>query len=78
LNWDNTEQARKKAALLLRNHAEGTVKEVNIYAQNEEKPKCEITAKFAYFNKILVTELSNEELLAIFDRINFETKVSGD
>ncbi len=78
LNWDNTEKALNMAALLLRNHAEGTVNEGIIYAQNEEKPKCEITAKFAYFNKILGTELSNEEILAIFDRLNFETKVSGD
>ncbi|KRL63401.1 phenylalanine--tRNA ligase subunit beta [Lactobacillus psittaci] len=78
INWDNTEKALNMASLILRNHAAGNVHEGINVGSNEKRQKCEITVPFAHFNKVLGTNLSDEEILKIFAKLNFATSVSGE
>ncbi|GAA3626692.1 phenylalanine--tRNA ligase subunit beta [Lactobacillus hamsteri] len=78
INWDNTQKALDMAALLLRNDANGTINEGEIKATDAQRKPAVVKTTISYINKVLGTELSNDEMVKIFDRLNFETEVDGD
>ena len=78
VNWDATERALDMAALLLRNNASGTIDEGVITATDEKRQPDIIHTTVSYLNKVLGTEISNDEVGHIFDRLNFEYELDGD
>lgn len=78
VNWDNTEKAINMAALLLRNDADAQVMAGIIKATDKKRNPVVVETTVSYINKVLGTEISADEMLKIFDRLNFEAKVDGD
>lgn len=78
INWDNVQKGMDVAALLMRNHAKATVDEGVLKATDEVRKPVVITTSISHINKVLGTKLSSDEVVKIFDRLNFETKLDGD
>ncbi|WP_251716909.1 phenylalanine--tRNA ligase subunit beta [Lactobacillus agrestimuris] len=78
VNWDNTQKALDMAAILLRNDANGNINEGEIKATDKDRKPAVVKTTISYINKVLGTELSSDEVVKIFDRLNFETEVNGD
>ena len=78
VNWDNTEKALNMAALLLRNDAQATIESGILKATDEKREPAVVKTTISYINKVLGTKLSSDEMIKIFDRLNFATEVDGD
>ncbi|WEV44249.1 phenylalanine--tRNA ligase subunit beta [Lactobacillus sp. ESL0684] len=78
INWDATQRALDMAALLLRNNASATVAEGVIKASDQVKEPTVIKTTISYINKVLGAQISADEMLHIFERLNFKAEVSGD
>lgn len=78
VNWDNTEKAINMAALLLRNDASATVAEGIIKASDQKRKPVVVKTTTTYINKVLGTKISDDEMLKIFDRLNFDAKINGE
>ena len=77
INWDNTEKALNMAALLLRNDAEAVVEEGIIKATDQKREPVVVKTTSDYINKVLGTEISDDEMLKIFDCLNFDAKIEN-
>lgn len=78
INWDNTQKAIDICALILRNDAQGTVCDGEIKASDENRKPVVITTTLSRTNKILGTDLSMDQVVEIFGRLNFDIAVDGD
>lgn len=78
INWDNVQKGLDVAALLMRNHAGATVDQGVLKATDEQRKPVVITTTISHINKVLGTKLSADEVVKIFDRLNFDTKLDGD
>ncbi|RVU70062.1 MULTISPECIES: phenylalanine--tRNA ligase subunit beta [Lactobacillus] len=78
VNWDATEKSINAAALLIRNEAGATVDEGIIKATDAKRGPVVVKTTVSYINKVLGTKISADEMLHIFDRLNFDAKVNGD
>lgn len=78
INWDNTQKAIDMAALLLRNDANATVNAGEIKATDQDRKPAVVKTTVSYINNVLGTDLSSNEMVKIFDRLCFATKVEGD
>lgn len=78
VNWDNVEKAINMAALLLRNDASATIEAGLLKATDTKRPETEIEITGSYINKVLGTELSSDEIVKIFDQLNFKCASAGD
>ncbi|BAQ56953.1 phenylalanyl-tRNA synthase beta subunit [Lactobacillus acetotolerans] len=78
VNWDNTEKAINMAALLLRNDASATVDAGIIKATDQQRKPVVVHTTVSYINKVLGSEISSEEMLNIFKRLNFPTEIDGN
>lgn len=78
VNWDNTEKALNMAALLLRNDADATVESGILKVTDQKREPVVVKTTISYINKVLGTKLTSDEMVKIFDRLNFKTEVSDD
>ncbi|MBP2056858.1 phenylalanyl-tRNA synthetase beta chain [Lactobacillus colini] len=78
INWDNTEKALNLAALLLRDNASANIEAGIIKATDQQRKPAVIKTTISYINKVLGTDLSKDEMVKIFDRLNFDVVVDGD
>lgn len=78
INWDNTEKAINMAALLLRNDADANVATGIIKASDQKREPVIINTTVTYINNVLGAQITTDEMLKIFDRLGFTTKLNGD
>lgn len=78
INWDNTQKALDACALILRNDANGTVCAGEVKATDEKRDPVVITTTASRTNKLLGTNLSMDEIVKIFHKLNFAITTDGD
>ncbi|MFC2694411.1 MAG: phenylalanine--tRNA ligase subunit beta [Lactobacillus sp.] len=78
INWDNVQKGLDVAALIMCNHASATVDQGILKATDEQRKPVVITTTISHINKVLGTNLTSDEVVKIFDRLNFATELAGD
>lgn len=78
INWDNTQKALDMAALLLRNEASATILDGVLKGSDTGRKPVMVKTTFSYLNKVLGTTLTADQVVALFNRLNFETQVARD
>lgn len=78
VNWDATRKAIDIAALLLRNEAGATVNQGLIKATDGQRKPVVVTTTASHINQVLGVKIPLQEIVHIFERLNFGIKVNGE
>lgn len=78
INWDATQKSIDICALLLKENADAIIDEGTLKATDTVKAETVITTTASRTNKILGTDLSMEQIVEIFHKLNFGITTNGD
>ncbi|WP_283678245.1 phenylalanine--tRNA ligase subunit beta [Lentilactobacillus sp. Marseille-Q4993] len=78
INYDTVQDAVDEAAALMVELGGGTVDKGTVSASDTERELPVVNTSSSRINKVLGTNLTSDEIQAIFNRLGFDSKQSGD